>query len=172
MKFKVLIFAAVVFSSLTACQKAENKNAPTNQSSNQAAAATTPPANATTPAADLSGYSLATPSDAYRTAFEARKKCDIPVLKRVMSELMIAALTQRAENDPKGKKTLDETLKELCELPQAPNGDIKDEKIVEDQATVKYQDERGVWRLMDFVRENGEWKLTMPRGKSELPALK
>ena len=132
----------------------------------------TVPANASSPAADLTGYSLASPSEAYRTAFEARKKCDIPVLKRVMSEEMTAAMVQRGENDPSGKKTLDEMLKDLCQMPQAPNGGIKDEKIVEDQGTVKYQDEHGQWRLMDFVRENGEWKLTMPRGKGELPALK
>ena len=167
-KFEALIFAAIVISSLTACQKAENKNAPANQS----VAAVNQPVDATTPEADLSGYSLATPSDAYHTAFNARKNCDIPVLKRVMSVDMTAALTQRAESDPKGKKTLDETLKDLCELPQAPNGDIKDEKILNDQATIKYQDEKGIWRLMDFVREKGEWKLTLPRGKGELPALK
>jgi hypothetical protein len=123
--------------------------------------------------ADLTGYSLATPTDAYRTAFEARKKCDIPVLKRVMDRKMLEAMTVRGEANEKGRQTLDQVLKDLCDLPQAPNAeDIKDEKIVGDEATVKYKDEKGTYRLMDLVRENGEWKITMPRGNNELPALK
>ena len=82
-------------------------------------------------------------------------------------------MTERGESDAAGPKTLDDMIKDLCAMPPSPNGDnIKDEKIVGDQGTVKYQDERGDWHLMDFVRENGEWKLTMPRGKTELPALK
>jgi len=88
-----------------------------------------------------------------------------------MSEVMIATLTARAESDP-AHKTLDDMLKLLCEMPQAPNGDIRDEKIIGDEATVKFQDEKGVWRPMDFQRENGEWKVTMPRGSARLPALK
>jgi hypothetical protein len=128
--------------------------------------------SAVTPATELTGYSLASPSDAYRTAYDARKKCDMQALKRVMSKALTDAMTQRGESDPDARKTLDEMLKQLCDLPEAPNGAIKDEKIVGDEGTVKYQDETGEWRLMDFVRENGEWKLTLPRGNSELPALK
>ena len=172
----VLFLGLIIAAMATGCNKAEIA---TNQSGNSSISNTAPIANSianTAPTANAAvepaGYSLASPSDTYHAAFEARRNCDIPMLKRVMSEAMTEAMTQRGENDPKGKKTLDETLKDLCEMPQAPNGDIKDEKIVEDEGTIKYQDERGVWRLMDFVREKGEWKLTLPRGKGELPALK
>ena len=168
----------IVFAALgMACQRSDNTNTPANTQAVNATpapvingnAALTANANASPPA-ELSGYSLASPTEAYHAAYEARKKCDITLLKRVMSETMLATLTARGESDP-AKKTLVDMLKLLCELPQAPNGGIKDEKVVGDEATLKYQDEKGVWRLMDFQREKGEWKVTMPRG-DRLPALK
>jgi len=170
-KIRATLFltAAVVGSVTSGCQKSEN----TNQGANTIIATQAPAANTkSTEPVDLTGYSLATPSDSYKTALDSRKRCDIPVMKRVMSEAMIDALTERGASNPGGKKTLDEMVRMLCEMPQAPNGAIKDEKMVGDEATVKYQDEKGTWRIMDFQRENGEWKLTLPRGKSELPALK
>jgi len=157
------------------CQKADSPNSNLAANANIAKAAS--PASTTNPSTSVpetaGAYSLASPSDTYRAANEARKKCDMPMLKRIMSQELTDAMTQRGESEAGGRKTLDDMLKDLCALPQSPNGDnIKDEKTVGDEGTVKYQDENGDWQLMDFVRENGEWKLTMPRGKSELPALK
>jgi hypothetical protein len=165
------MFMALVLAA-SSCQTGTGSN--NAQPANTTAANSGPAVNANAGEnADLTGYSLATPSETYRTALEARQKCDIPVLKRVMSQEMLAAMTELGENNPGGKRSLDEMLNMLCKIPQAPNaGEIKDEKIVEDEATIKYKDETGAWRLMDFVREDGEWKLTMPRGNSELPALK
>ena len=165
----------VLAAALAGCQqKADQNSGPGSTAANSTppptAAANTGPSSPDK--ADMTGYSLASPSDAYRTAFEARKKCDIAVMKRVMSEPMTEALIERGESDPTGQKTLDDMLRMLCELPAAPNGEIKDEKTVGDEGTLKFKDETGEWRLMDFARENGEWKLTLPRGKNELPALK
>ena len=173
----ILFLPLVLFaiSALMSCQKADSPNS--NLAANANIAKAVSPAsttNASTSVPETTGaYSLASPSDTYRAANEARKKCDMPMLKRVMSEALTQVMTERGESDAAGPKTLDDMIRDLCAMPPSLNGDnIKDEKIVGDQGTVKYQDERGEWHLMDFVRENGEWKLTMPRGKTELPALK
>jgi len=169
---KFLPLVLFVVFAFIGCQTTDvpNSNMAANANITKAAS----PANASTSNSGTSDvYSLASPSDTYRAANEARKKCDMPMLKRIMSQELTDAMTQRGESEAGGRKTLDDMLKDLCALPQSPNGDnIKDEKTVGDEGTVKYQDENGDWQLMDFVRENGEWKLTMPRGKSELPALK
>ena len=172
LKILFLSTAIAVAAGLAACKG--GANTVTTTSANTPPVISTPaPITDAGQEADLTGYSLATPTEAYQTALNARKKCDIPVLKRVMSQPMLMAMTNRGADAEGGKKTLDQMIKELCDLPTAPNaGEIKDEKIVEDEATIKYKDETGAWRLMDLVRENGEWKITMPRGKNELPALK
>jgi hypothetical protein len=166
----IICFSLIGLAGLTSCKRTDNDQN-VNQPSNTAAAnrnGNSAPADNL----DMTGYSLASPSDTYRTAMEARKKCDIQVLKRSMSETMLDTLTQRGNGNPDGKKTLDDMVKLLCDLPQSPNGEIKDEKMIGDEGTVKFKDETGEWRLMDFIRENGEWKITMPRGNNELPALK
>jgi hypothetical protein len=172
LKILFLSAAITVGAGLAACKGGANTGGTT--SANTPAAVTTPePITDAGQNADLSGYSLATPTEAYQTALNARKNCDVPVLKRVMSQAMLTAMVGRGESSTDGKKTLDQMIKDLCDLPTAPNaGEIKDEKMVGDEATIKFKDETGEWRLMDLVRENGEWKITMPRGKNELPALK
>jgi hypothetical protein len=172
---KLLPVTLFVVFAAAGCQKADtpNTNAAANANITKAASPASTVNTSNSNSGTMGVYSLASPSDAYRAANDARKKCDMPMLKHVMSQDLTAAMTQRGESDTAAPKTLDDMLKDLCALPPSPNGDnIKDEKIVGDEGTVKYQDENGQWQLMDFVRENGEWKLTMPRGKGELPALK
>ncbi len=156
-----------------ACQPAANTNtantAANKTPANTSAANVSGNANTTTapPTAGTKG-SYASPSDAYHTAYDARKQCDKPTLKRVISKDMIDFLTEIGQADEKDKKSLDDMLQDLCDRPQAPNGDIRNEKITGDIATLEYQDETGKWRMMDFVKENGDWKLTMPK-KGEHP---
>jgi hypothetical protein len=129
--------------------------------------ANTPPATKESPAtatakvepAKPSGGSLATPTDTYKTAYAARKNKDIAGLKRVFSQELLKFLTEIAEAD---KKTLDDSLKELSENPQAPTDEVRGEKITGNQATLEYQDEKGKWKTMDFVKEGNDWKMTLP----------
>lgn len=103
--------------------------------------------------------SLASPTDAYKTAFIARQKKDIEGLKRVLSKKMFKFLTDTGKTE---NKTLDDQLKELTKIPQAQIALTRDEKIYDDEATLEYLDENGKWIEMSFVKENGEWKLTLP----------
>lgn len=61
------------------------------------------------------------------------------------------------------KKSLDEMFQELAEKPQAAIPEVRNEKINGDRAIIEYRDEKGEWKEMDFVKEDGGWKLTLPK---------
>jgi len=66
-------------------------------------------------------------------------------------------------------KTLDAELKEMCKKPQAKTDDTRNEKINGDKATLEYLDEKGKWETMDFVKEDGAWKLTIDKADNRSP---
>ena len=39
---------------------------------------------------------------------------------------------------------------------------MRDEKITGNRAVLEFKDENGKWTEMDFVKEGGGWKLTLP----------
>jgi hypothetical protein len=101
----------------------------------------------------------ATPTQADKNAYNARKNKDIECIKRVLSKRFIRLLTEigKLEN-----KTLNDRLKELIKRPQAQTALVRDEKIYDDEANLEYPDEKGMWIEMSFVKEDGEWKMTLP----------
>jgi len=131
---------------------------------NQPAANTT--ANSNQPEADKPETekptvgTLATPTDAYKAAYSARQKKDIEGLKKVLSKDALEFFTIMGKDDG---KTLDDGLKQLAERPQAATAEVRSEKITGDTATLEFLDEKGKWSPMDFVKEGGEWKLTIPK---------
>ncbi len=161
-----LSIIAALSLSAASCQKADNSNAASNsnKTANAAVANATPVSNASTPAAaDTSASSTtATPTDAYKAAYAARKNKDVPGLKKLMSKDIIEFFTEIGGAGEK-KQTLDELLMELCEKPQAPTAAARNEKIDGDHATIEYLDEKGDWSTMDFIKEGGGWKLTIPK---------
>ena len=60
-------------------------------------------------------------------------------------------------------KTVDDALRQMTETPQAATDESRNEKITNDNATLEYPDENGKWKTMFLVKENGEWKMTMPK---------
>ena len=159
-------FAMIVLS--IACQKTapSNSNANTAPASSPAAANTATPTQAeakpeSTPATE-SAFSLATPTDTYRTGYYARKNKDIATLKRVMSKDALAFLSDMAELD--NKKTLDDLLKELTEKPQAATPETRNLKITGNRATLEYLDEEGKWTTMDFAKDGNDWRMDLPKG--------
>lgn len=161
-----LVGLAMIVSSI-ACQKTApgNSNANTAPASSPAAANTSTPTQSeakpeTAPATD-SAFSLATPTDAYKTGYAARKNKDIATLKRVMSKDALGFLTDMAEID---KKTLDDLLKDLTEKPQAATPETRNLKITGNRATLEYLDEEGKWTTMDFSKEGSDWKIDLPKG--------
>ncbi|MFT3746628.1 MAG: hypothetical protein QM785_20335 [Pyrinomonadaceae bacterium] len=155
----VLTFIAIFAVVSGACSKADNKNTATNSQTNTAT--TNSSANTSTPAQPTSTGS--SPTDAYKAAYTARKNKDIEGLKKLMSKDIIEFLTMMGEADQKDKKSLDAMLKDLCERPQAATPDARNEKINGDKATIEYLDETGQWQTMDFVKEDGAWKLTIDK---------
>ena len=155
-------------------------NAGTNTNANKPAAnANTAPANkpaentnsanaATSPAAT---GSLATPSDAYATAHDMRKKKDVAGLRKVMSKDALEFIEMMGKEE---KKSIDDLLKDLTERPQAEKVAVRNEKIDGDHATLDYMDENGEWKTMDFDLEGKEWKLSLPKAdaKQKEPAKK
>jgi cytoskeletal protein RodZ len=148
-------------SSSNATTAAANTNQPT-----PTATATTnasQQASVTTESDKSAAGSLATPTEAYKTAYTARQNKDLAGLKRVMSQRLIGFLTEMGEAE---KKSLDDQLKELFEQPQAATSESRNEKITGDKATLEYPDEEGKWKTMDFVKEGGGWKMTLPSAQS------
>lgn len=155
-KNPIAIVAAVIMSlSFMSCQKAANGNAAANQPANTAASANQ---SATVPTSATS--TIATPTDAYKAAYAARKSKDVPALKKLMSKDIMEFFTEIGGLG-EGKQTVDEILMELCEKPQAPTAETRNEKIDGDKATLEYLDEKGGWSTMDFLKEDGVWKLTI-----------
>ena len=140
---------------------ATNTNTQTN--TNQAAANANQPAVAKTEEnSSTTTGSLATPTDAYKFGYAARKNKDIAALKRVLSKDAQQFLTEVGKEE---KKTLDDQLKELADRPQAPTAEARNEKITGDTATLEYLNEKGKWVTMDFVKEGNDWKIGLPKAQ-------
>lgn len=161
MKYLALVIAAVIFAA--GCQSAANTNtaatANTNTASSNADAASTPPANTST--ALEPGDPAGSPTEVYKAAYMARKNCDVPGLKKIMSKDILRFLADMGKTD---KKSLDDELKDICTHPQNPSQSVRNEKIDGDRASLEYLDEDGSWRKMDFVKEDGAWRLSMGSG--------
>jgi flagellar hook-associated protein FlgK len=169
------VLAIAVWS--TACQKAEptasnantapansssatNSAPPTSANTNQSNAAAVDPGSTGT--ASTGTVSLATPTDAYKAAYTARKNKDIAALKRYFAKDALGFLTDIGKID---NKSLDEMLKEMTEKPQAASPETRNEKINGNRATLEYLDEAGKWKVMDFSKEGNDWKLDLPKGQ-------
>ena len=155
------VVALFVLTLTTACQV---NTAPTAGSANQPAVKTAPatnqPAVAKVETDGSSSGSLASPTQAYKTAYAARQKKDLEGLKRVLSKEMLGFLEDIGKSE---QKTLDDELKELCASPQAPTAEVRNEKITGNNATLEDLDEQGKWALMGFVKEGDDWKMTLPQ---------
>jgi hypothetical protein len=159
---------------VTACQSTtavSNNAAPTPSGSPAANPARTETNLANKPAvpenADKSpAGSLETPHDAYKFAYAARQKKDAAALKRVMSKDALEFLEIMTEPG----KTVDDTLLQMTATPQADTDVWRSEKTNGDRATLEYPDAQGNWKKMDFVLEDGVWKLTFP--KPDAPTMK
>ncbi|QQS34200.1 MAG: hypothetical protein IPM50_06430 [Acidobacteriota bacterium] len=169
---KTISFAALAFfiSVTAACQASVNTNTSNTNVSNAANSAAVPPK---TPDAEKKAeageLSLATPTDAYKTAYMVRKKGDIEGLKKVMDADILEFLTELGQIDG---KSLDDMLKELAAKPQADRAEVRNEKITGNTATIEYLTEKGDWQTMDFVKVGNEWKLTIPDAGPAEPTKK
>lgn len=155
-----ILAAAVGFG----CQPSAGTDPAANNTANKTAvntAAKTPEAKPeSTPAGSVG--SLATPSEAYRTAHALRKNKDMVGLKKIMSADVIEFLTMIGEAE-EPKKTLDEMIAEMFSKPQAEKAESRNEKIDGDRATLEYLTETGDWKTMDFEKVDGKWLMSLPK---------
>ncbi len=152
-----LLFAALVAASfVVGCQSAANANKPANANSSNSNSANTVAEK--TPEKTTTELSQATPTEAYKTAWAVREKKDVAGMKRVMSKDILEFLADIAKDD---KKTLDDQIKEIFDSPQAKTAEARNEKITGDKAQLEYLDDKGDWKTMDFVKEEGVWKMTL-----------
>ena len=142
-----------------------NLNANTTQntaSANTAKVEATP----SQPPDRTSGASLATPTEAYKTAHEMRKNKDVAGLKSIMTSDVKEFLTMMGEDQ---KKSLDDMIEEMCDKPQADKAVARNEKIKGDKATVEYLTETGAWKTMDFEKVEGKWLMSLPSADGPSP---
>jgi hypothetical protein len=138
-----------------ACSKGPSTNSNGAGTAANANASNTKPAST---AAATTSNSLSTPTDAFKSFYEASKKKDVAGFKRTLSKDTLALLetTAKAEN-----KTLDAALAEQFEKMDVPATlpETRNEKIDGDKATLEVKDDKtGQWEPFNFVKENNEWK--------------
>lgn len=97
------------------------------------------------------------PTTAYKAVYDALKNKDTAAFKKVMTK---EALKDVEEMAKKNGKSYDDMLKDVMNaIPLPKSSDSKDEKIVGDKATLQVKNEKDGWETIDFVKEDGEWKL-------------
>lgn len=163
-----LILATALLAAAVAsgCPTSPVANGPTSNNAAPQASNTTRPPEKTEPvnaSNENSTASLATPTDAYKMAFAIRQRKDAQAMKRVLSKEILEFFSEMGKVEG---KSLDEMLKELVERPQAGEPEVRNEKITGNRAILEFKDDKGGWSEMDFVKEDGEWKLTLPKAES------
>jgi len=166
---RTFVISAIIFLIAVlgiSCQTATKTDATTNSAASTPLPDPTVEPKPPTPAADVATTgSLATPTEAYKTAYELRKKKDVAALKTVMSKDVLEFLTMMGEGE---KKSLDDMIKDMVDRPQANKAEVRKEKISGNRAELEYLTETGEWKTMDFEKVEGKWLMTLP--KAEKPS--
>jgi len=153
---------SLLFGLTLACQKAPVANTGTagNENNPLVAQPAATPAEQTPAVADSDG----TPTQVYKLAYKYRKEKNIEGLKSIFSKDVLDFLTDMGKSE---KKSLDDQVREMTNEPQWSNDESRNEKITGDHATLEYRDTDGDWKTMDFVKEGGKWKLSLPEADSK-----
>jgi len=173
--FTLSIAAALAIGTTTACQTKPAASNNANHAANKANAPTQNLNQANKPentrvemdvkkeATSTTSIAAGTPAEAYKSYYAARKNRDIKALKQLISKEMHDFFKiMGGDGSP---NALEEGLESLAAKPQGDSDEIRDLKIKGDTATAKFQDKNGEWKTLDFVKEDGMWKLTL--GKME-----
>jgi hypothetical protein len=104
------------------------------------------------------GAKASTPTEAFKSFYEAAKNKDVATLKRLMSKATIAEMEREAKGE---NKTLDQFLADESHKGLPPTmPQVGEEKIEGDKATLQFKSEKAVnWSTAALVKEDGEWKV-------------
>lgn len=105
--------------------------------------------------------SLRSPTETYKTARNACQNRDWQSYRRTLSK---DALKFFAVIDEGTEKTLDELIEETCKSLRSAS-EPRGEAIKGGAAKVEYFDNGKERRIMDFVKEGSDWKITFPGAK-------
>ena len=102
------------------------------------------------------------PSATAKAYYEASKSSDIKTMKSLMSKNTLDMLDKLAKAQ---NKSVDDMLKAShAAMPPPATFDTRNEKIDGDNATLEVnQDGKGNWQTVNFVKEDGQWKLASPK---------
>ena len=109
------------------------------------------------------GKKASTPTEAFKSFYEAAKSKDVATLKRLMAKDSVSKMEDRAKQE---NKSLDDYLSENAQKGIPPTvPDTRNEKIDGDHATLEFKASSGddSWRTVPLVKEDGEWKVMFNR---------
>jgi hypothetical protein len=109
--------------------------------------------------ASCGGKKDATPTEVFKSFYEAARAADVATLKQLVSKESLARMEGQAKSR---NKSLDDYLAE--ESRSFPPGvpEVGEEKIEGDKATLRFKHEKARnWSTASFVREDGEWKINL-----------
>ncbi len=98
-----------------------------------------------------------TPLETLQVYAEAFKKKDYTTMKLLLSAATIKMHQQSAKEQG---ITLDDIVeRETLFLPDQKTAEFRNQKVDGDKATLEMKDAGGIWNTVNFVREEGIWKL-------------
>jgi hypothetical protein len=103
-----------------------------------------------------------TPTATAKAFYDAAKSKDVAGMKSVLSKKMLDMMEKAAKTQ---NKSVDDFIKDSNEREPPPASfETRNEKIEGDTATVEVSNGKGGWEPFHFVKEDGQWKLTLPAG--------
>jgi hypothetical protein len=109
------------------------------------------------------------PSATFKAYFEAQKKKDIPAMKQALSKTSLAMMEASAKQQ---QLTLDKMIEGQLNNPSATVDKMpesRNEKITGDSATLElHNEDANRWDTMNFVKEDGAWKIALDRTVEEM----
>lgn len=154
--------ALVALAAATACQPGPASNSNGGTANNANTSKPTPsPGNTNTANANTNTSSSSTPTKTFLAFYEASKNKDVEGVKKTLSKDTLDFFTNSAKQK---NQTLEEALAESLKGADVPANtpETRNEKIDGDRATLESKDEKtGRWDTLNFIKENGEWKLKL-----------
>jgi hypothetical protein len=169
MKLRFAAFAAIMLAAtllVASCNKGASNsngtNAPASNSNGGRETSSSPTTGGSpTTTAPAGTVSASTPTEAFRSYYEAIKRKDAAAVKSLFSKATVEALEKNAAQK---NTTFDEVFKEGLESASkeipASVPETRNEKIEGDKATLEVKDDKkGSWETLRFVNEGGQWKI-------------
>lgn len=149
-----IITCAFALAALVGCgSSATNTTPSTTSSSNSSATANT------TTAPPAAKPVAATPTETTRHLFDAMKSKDLAALKGFFTRKVLAVMQAEAKRQ---NKSLDDVLMGFIDATPVPaTFNARNEKIEGEHASVETMDDEGHYSPIEFVKEDGAWKLAL-----------